>query len=138
MQASIPQPVLPEWFLLLDPDIDGTDFNWLILLVLRRLDAEFPNRVNLSNCNRLKERVEEFSDVWNWLERQEIINGPIENCSLTLAGRNSYRKALELASDQYRAQVQSREGLRGNEAKELVMNILRQFFTDYGERKLHR
>lgn len=129
--ASDLSRVLPEWFRLSDPEIDGTDFNKLILLILRRLDAEYPERVDLSDCNKLRERVNEFKTIWEWLEGQGIVSGPISNCSLSLSGRQSFRKAVQLASESTRMMLQSKKGLIGDEAKELVMSILRQHYYSY-------
>ncbi|NNE24551.1 MAG: hypothetical protein HKN11_18275 [Rhizobiales bacterium] len=122
---------LPEWFRLSDPEINGTDFNKLILLIFRRLDAEYPERVDLSDCNKLRERVNEFNRIWEWLEDQRMVSGPVSNCSLTLSGRQAFQKAVQLASASTRMMLQSKEGLSGNEAKELMMSILRQHYLDY-------
>lgn len=122
---------LPKWFRLFDPSIDETDFNKLILMVLHRLDAEYPNRLDLSDSNKLSEKIEECSQIWGWLEKQEIVSGPMSNCSLTLSGRQSYRKAVQMASERTRLMLNSKDGLSGNEAKELMMNILRQHYYDY-------
>lgn len=122
---------LPEWFLLSDHDINGTDFSKLILLVLRRLDAEYPERVDLSDCNKLAERISEFDKIWKWLEAQQVVSGPLANCSLTLSGRQAFRKAVQLASESTRMMLQSKEGLSGIDARELMMSILRQHYYSY-------
>jgi len=122
---------LPEWFRLSDPSIDGNNFNKLILMVLRRLDAEYPDRLDLSDCDRLRERINEFDKIWQWLEAQKMVSGPVSNCSLTLSGRQAFQKAVRMASETTRLMLNSKDGLSGNEAKELMMNILRQHYHDY-------
>ena len=125
---------LPEWFRLSDPGIDRTNFNKLILMVLRRLDAEYPDRLDLSDCNRLRERISEFNQIWQWLEAQKMVSGPMSNCSLTLSGRQAFRKGVQMSSETTRLMLNSKDGLSGNEAKELMMNILRRHYHDYVER----
>ena len=125
---------LPKWLRLSDCEIDGTDFDQLTLLVLRRLYAEYPNRLDLSDCIKLKERIGEFTKIWEWLELQKVVSGPVSNCSLTLSGMQAYRKTVQLASDSTRIMLESKEGLTGAEARELVLSIFHQHYHDYVER----
>ena len=89
----------PEWgysrlFRLTEGDFEEANFSRLLVIVLRRLESEFPDPVDLTSCKRIAESSDTFLDLWAWLVDQGVLTGPISNCAMTLIGRQSYQAAL--------------------------------------------
>lgn len=89
----------PEWgysrlFRLSEGDFEEANFSRLLVIVLRRLESEFPDQVDLTTCKRIAEFSDTFMDLWNWLVGQGVLTGPISNCAMTLMGHQSYQAAL--------------------------------------------
>ena len=129
---------LPEWFRLTDPGVEEGQIDELVLRIIRRLESVYPERVDLSDCDNIRVRVDEFNRVWSWFEREEIVSGPLENCSLTLAGCQAYRSASKSAPDAIKAALNSSDGVKGDDARTFMINTLREFFHSYVDRTRDR
>lgn len=126
---------LPEWLRLSSANVDNSDYSKLILLILRRLDAEYPKFVDLSDCNNIRRRIKDFDQLWAWLVAQELVTGTLSNCSLTLSGREALNKALQQASNTTRVEFASQRGIADAKALRLLVSVLRQHYNDYLSRK---
>ena len=129
---------LPDWYLLSDPVLDQCNYDELILKVLRRLDAIYPDRINLSDCISLMKRQNDFEKIWQLLEAQHLVSGPLSNCSLTLAGRRAYQKALSSSPASVQKKISSGGKLQNSESKQIVVSILREIFHSYVSRLKQR
>ncbi len=131
MTGNAPNWALPELFRLSDSDFDGPDFSRLVLMVLRRLDAEFPNRTDLTTCKRILVHETSFGRLWAWLGEQGIVSGPPSNCALTLSGKKSFGSGLEnlpkLAADL----MHDEAGLEGEEATKMLLAMMRHHYETF-------
>lgn len=125
---------VPNWALFSDPNFDRNNISGLVLKVLCRLEAVHPERVDLSDCDNVKNQVVEFTKIWNWLEGQGIVSGSATNCSLTLPGVKAFRTGVGQADDSIRASLHTEKGPSGTEATKLMLDILRQHYHDYIKR----
>ncbi len=132
MADEAPNWALPELFRLSEQDFDGPDFSKLLLLVLRRLDAGFPNLIDLTTCMKIVTHIEEFSKLWGWLQNQGLVTGEISNCSLTLSGKQSFAAALEQLPKLGSRFMHSQAGVAGEEASALLHAILKHHFSTFG------
>ena len=132
MADEAPNWALPELFRLSEQDFEGPDFSKLVLLVLRRLDAAFPDLIDLTTCMRIVTHIEEFSQLWEWLQLQGIVNGPISNCSLTLSGKRSFKAALEQQPALGKRFMNTQDGIEGEEAAELLLWMMKHHFSSFG------
>ena len=133
MADEAPNWSLPEMFRLSEQDFEGPDFSKLVLLVLRRLDAAFPNLIDLTTCMKIVTHIDEFTQLWEWLQNQGIVNGPVSNCSLTLSGKRSFNTALQLSPEQGSRFMRSQTGLDGEEASDMLLAILKHHFDTFGD-----
>ncbi len=128
---------LPELFCLSEEDFDGPDFSKLILVVLGRLDAEFPNRADLTTCERIADHEAGFRQLWEWLGEQGIVSGPPSNCALTLSGKVSFTSALE-GLPHLAAELMSRDaGLEGESATKMLLSVMRHHFATFRRNNRH-
>ncbi|NNF78033.1 MAG: hypothetical protein HKN05_08395 [Rhizobiales bacterium] len=132
MADKAPDWALPELFRLSEQDFEGPDFSKLILLVLRRLDAAFPNLIDLTTCMKIVTHIEEFTQLWEWLQQQGIVNGPISNCTLTLSGKRSFNATLEQMPALGSRFMKAEAGIEGEEASELLLSIMKHHFRAFG------
>ncbi len=131
MTGNAPNWASPELFRLSEDDFDGPDYSKLILVVLRRLDAEFPTRANLTTSKRIAAHKAGFSQLWEWLSNQGIVSGPPSNCALTLSGKVSFRTALDRLPG-LAAELMSQEaGLEGEKATQLLLAVMRHHFETF-------
>ena len=131
MKGNAPDWASPELFRLCDEDFEGPDFSKLILLVLRRLDAEFPNRTDLTTCRRIAEREDAFGKIWSWLGEQGIVSGPSSNCALTLSGKQSFAAALESLPSLAAQLMHDNAGLEGENATKMLLALMRHHFNRF-------
>ena len=129
---------VPEWPLSSGFEMDTGELSRLVLSVLSRLCTEFPSHVDLSGCDALREHGKDFERLWKWLETQQIVNGPLSNCSMTLAGQKSFHEALHLASESTQKMLHSEDGLDGSEANSFVLSVLRQHYQNHVSRIRNR
>ncbi len=132
MADEAPNWALPELFRLTEQDFEGPDFSRLVLLVLRRLDSAFPDHIDLTTCMKIITHMKEFSQLWQWLQAQGIVSGPVSNCSMTLSGKRSFAAALELAPTLGTRFMYSQSGLEGEDASELLLTLLKHHFETFG------
>ena len=132
MADEAPDWALPELFRLSEQDFEGPDFSKLILLVLRRLDAAFPTLIDLTTCMKIVMHIEEFTQLWEWLQQQGIVTGPVSNCTLTLSGKRSFQAVLEQSPARAARFMQAQAGLEGEEAAELLLSIMKYHFSTFG------
>ena len=135
MTGNAPNWASPELFCLSDEDFEGPDFSKLVLIVLRRLDAEFPARTNLAACKRIAEHEISFGQLWTWLSGQGIVSGPLANCALTLSGKQSFIAALENQPSLATRLMQEEAGLNGEDATKMLLAVLRHHFETFEKRK---
>ncbi len=99
--------------------------------MLRRLDAQFPTRSDLTTCKKIRAHEASFARLWKWLEYQGIVSGPLSNCALTLSGKKSFGAAVEnlpaLAADL----LQREDALEGEEATKMLLAIMRNHFDTF-------
>ena len=126
-----------EWYQSAGSSFDS-DINSVVGFVLRELDRAFPGRVNLSNYSEVRERLTTYSRIWSWLESQDILSGPLTDCSLTLLSRQSFKATLATRPDLAAALSQSESGLRGALADQLMIEFLRQHYQHYMKRQEDR
>jgi len=134
MTGNAPNWALPELFCLSDEDFEGPDFSKLVLVVLRRLDAEFPTRIDLTSCKRIAEREICFGRLWGWLSDQGIVSGPPCNCALTLSGKQSFGAALESLPSLAAGLMQEEACLKGEDATKVLLAVLRHHFEMFHKR----
>ncbi len=132
MAEEAPNWALPELFRLTEQDFEGPDFSKLLLLVLRRLRADFPNLIDLTTCMKIVSHIDEFSQLWGWLSDQGIVSGPVDNCTLTLPGTRSFDAALAQLPTLGERFMRVQDGLDGEEASELLLAILKHHFDSFG------
>lgn len=132
MADEAPNWALPELFRLSEQDFEGPDFSNLLLLVLRRLAADFPNLIDLTTCMKIVSHIEEFSQLWGWLSDQGIVSGPVDNCTLTLSGKRSFDAALKQLPTLGGHLMRLQDGLDSEEASELLLAILKHHFESFG------
>ncbi|MEM8688976.1 MAG: hypothetical protein AAGF81_16715 [Pseudomonadota bacterium] len=132
MAEEAPDWALPELFRLTERDFEGPDFSKLLLLVLRRLRADFPSLIDLTTCMKIVSHIEEFSQLWGWLCDQGIVSGPVDNCTLTLSGKRSFDTALKQLPTLGGRFMREQEGLDGDEASELLLAVLKHHFDSFG------
>ncbi len=132
MAEEAPNWALPDLFQLTEQDFEGPDFSKLLLLVLRRLHADFPNLIDLTTCMKIVSHIEEFSQLWGWLSDQGIVSGPVDNCSLTLSGKRSFDAGLKELPTLGGRFMRVQEGLDGDDASELLLAMLKHHFDSFG------
>ena len=132
MADEAPNWALPGLFCLSEQDFEGPDFSKLLLLVLRRLAADFPNLIDLTTCMKIVSHIEEFSQLWSWLSDQGIVSGPVDNCTLTLSGKRSFDAALKQLPALGGRFMRLQDGLDAEEASELLLAILKYHFESFG------
>lgn len=137
MTANAPNWALPELFRLSDDDFAGPDLSRLVLIVLRRLDAEFPNRTDLTTCQRIAEHEAVFGRLWDWLSHQGIVSGPASNCALTLSGKKAFTAAIEGLPTLASSLLHQEAGLEGEDATKMLLSIMRHHFEMYTIRYSH-
>ncbi len=131
MTGNAPNWASPELFRLSEDDFDGPDYSKLILVVLRRLDAEFPTRADLTACKRIAAHEAGFGKLWEWLSEQGIVSGPPSNCALTLSGKVSFRTAMDRLP-RLAAELMSEEsGLQGENATHMLLMVMRHHFETF-------
>lgn len=134
MTAQAPNWALPEMFRLSDDDFDGPDLSRLVLIVLRRLDAEFPSRADLTTCRRIAEHEASFGRLWDWLSVQGVVSGPASNCALTLSGKKSFEAATESLPKLAACLMYQEAGLEGEDATKMLLAIMRHHFESFTAR----
>ncbi len=127
-----------EWFRLSNSEYDDGTINQLILVILRDLNAAFPERVNLLDYKKVMKHIDDFRQFWGWLDSQDMVSGPLSNSSLTLQGRQSFRAALVREPDLAAVLLHAEDGLEGHEANQMMLAVLREHFFAYIERKEER
>ncbi len=134
MTGSAPDCAFPPTFRLYDQDFEGPDFSKVVLFVLRCLDTAFPDRIDLTTCERITAHKEGFEPLWEWLSRQGLVSGPMSNCALTLSGQKSFTAGLEI-EPKLASQLMSDEPvLEGDDATRLLLGILRHHFEAFPPR----
>lgn len=133
MTGNAPNWALPELFCVSEEDFDGPDFSKLILVVLRRLDAEFPNRTDLTACKRIAANQDNFNKLWFWLSEQWIVSGTPANCSLTLSGKVSFSTALERLPSLAAELLSKEAGLEGEKATKMLLTVMRHHFETFNK-----
>ncbi|MCP5083493.1 MAG: hypothetical protein GY948_17545 [Alphaproteobacteria bacterium] len=114
-----------------DSDFDGPDFSRVILMVLRRLDAEFPNRTDLTTCKRILVHEASFGRLWAWLSEQGIVSGPVSNCALTLSGKKSFGSGLESVPKLASGLMHDEDGLEGEDATKALLAVMRHHYETF-------
>ena len=126
--------LLPDWLHLTGPDIEGVTIEDLVLRIFRRLDTVFPERVNLLEFDDLERKIGDLERIWDWLLEQAVVSGPLTNSSLTLAGCQAFRQVVENAPAAVRDRLHSRESLSGEDARRLMMQLLRCHYEKHLKR----
>lgn len=134
MTGSARDCAFPPTFRLHDQDFEGPDFSKVILFVLRRLDSDFPDRIDLTTCESITAHKEGFQPLGEWLTRQGIVSGPMSNCALTLSGQKSFSVGLESAPKLASDLMSDEPRLEGDEATRLLLGILRHHYESYPPR----
>ena len=131
MPENAPNWASPELFRLSDSDFDGPDFSRLVLVVLRRLDAEFPTRTDLTTCKRIVVNSTSFGRLWAWLCEQGIVSGPPANCALTLSGKRSFSHGLESLPSLAGELLHAEAALDGDDATKMLLAVLRHHYETF-------
>ncbi|MEM8689341.1 MAG: hypothetical protein AAGF81_18575 [Pseudomonadota bacterium] len=106
----------------------------MILFVLRRLDLVFPDRIDLTTCQRITAHKQGFEPLWQWLTSQGLVSGPMSNCALTLSGQKSFAVGLENAPRLASELMSDEPKLEGEDATRLLLGILRHHFETFPPR----
>lgn len=108
--------------------------NDFLLRVLLKLNDLFPERTNLLDCKNISANITDFMRYWNWLEREGVVSGPIENCSLTIPGKKSFQFSLNEEPELASILKNSECILSDHQANILMLTTLRQHYSSYIER----
>lgn len=134
MTESAPECAFPQTFRLHDQDFEGPDFSRVVLFVLRRLDSDFPSRIDLTTCQRITDHKDGFDRLWTWISHQGLVSGPPSNCALTLSGHQSFSAGLENAPKLASKLMSEAPHLEGDDATRLLLGILRHHFENFPPR----
>ncbi len=133
MESNGPDWGLLENFRLSDVDFVRSNFSKLLVLVLRRLDGAYPNRVELTDCWQVAENGDEIDRLWSWLSAQRIVTGEISDCSLTVSGRQAFRAAPEELQELAIMLMKSIDGLEEGDASRMLLAVLRIHYLRFGQ-----
>ncbi len=108
--------------------LDTTDFGRVALNLLTDLDSAHPNAVDLTNHNDVSIDDASLSKFWFYLAHQGIISGELNECALTLKGRQSLRAAFETQCESASTSLSSNNLLTGKSASSLLLDVMRHNF----------